>query len=59
VNDADWHGERALIIAAQEGAHDAFGELVRRQQAHLRGFAARDVQDSGDVYDLMANRPSL
>lgn len=45
--------ERALIIAAQEGDHDAFGELVRRYQAQLRGYAARDVQDSGDVYDLV------
>jgi len=45
--------ERALIIAAQQGDHDAFGELVRRYQAQLRGFAARDVQDSQDVYDLV------
>jgi RNA polymerase sigma-70 factor (ECF subfamily) len=45
--------ERATIIAAQQGDHDAFGELVRRYQAQLRGFAARDVQDSQDVYDLV------
>jgi RNA polymerase sigma-70 factor (ECF subfamily) len=45
--------ERALIIAAQKGDHEAFGELVRRHQAMLRGFAARDVQDSQDVYDLV------
>jgi RNA polymerase sigma-70 factor (ECF subfamily) len=45
--------ERALIIAAQQGDHEAFGELVRRHQAMLRGFAARDVQDSQDVYDLV------
>src|SRR6188768_2820529 len=45
--------ERALIIAAQQGDHEAFGELVRRYQAQLRGFAARDVPDSQDVYDLV------
>lgn len=45
--------ERALIIAAQQGNHEAFGELVRRYQAQLRGFAARDVQDSQDVYDIV------
>lgn len=45
--------ERTAIIAAQQGDHEAFGELVRRYQAQLRGFAARDVQDSQDVYDLV------
>lgn len=45
--------ERAAIIAAQQGDHEAFGDLVRRYQAQLRGFAARDVQDGQDVYDLV------
>lgn len=45
--------ERAIIIAAQRGDHEAFGELVRRYQARLRGFAARDVENSHDVYDLV------
>ena len=45
--------ERDLIIAAQRGSHDAFGELVRRYQARLRSFAARDVENAHDVYDLV------
>ena len=45
--------EREIIIQAQRGDHEAFGELVRRYQARLRGFAARDVENSQDVYDLV------
>lgn len=45
--------EREIILKAQRGDHEAFGELVRRYQARLRGFAARDVENSHDVYDLV------
>jgi RNA polymerase sigma-70 factor (ECF subfamily) len=45
--------ERDIILRAQRGDHEAFGELVHLYQARLRSFAARDVESSHDVYDLV------
>ena len=45
--------ERELLRAAQAGDREAFGELVRLYQARLRAFAARYVDRSEDVFDLV------
>lgn len=44
--------ERRWIRQTQEGDHQAFNQLVRLHQAHLRAFAARSVLSSDDVYDI-------
>jgi RNA polymerase sigma-70 factor (ECF subfamily) len=45
--------EPDLIRCAQQGDDDAFGELVRRYQARLRGFASRYVDSSHDVFEIV------
>jgi RNA polymerase sigma-70 factor (ECF subfamily) len=45
--------ERAIIMRARAGDREAFGELVRRYQAHLRAYVARRVESSQDVYDIV------
>ena len=45
--------ERGLVLRTRAGEIDAFGELVLRHQARLRAFAAKYVDSSDDVYDLV------
>jgi len=45
--EAEW------IRRAQNGEHEAFGQIVRIHQARLRAFAARYVTSSDDVYDIV------
>ena len=45
--------DRELLERAQSGDDEAFGLLVQVHQAKLRGFAARYLDDSNDVYDIV------
>ena len=45
--------ERDLVLKAQKGDRDAFGEIVRLYQARLRAFVARSVNRSEDVFDIV------
>lgn len=45
--------ERELILEAQRGDREAFGEIVRLYQARLRAFAARSVHRPEDVFDIV------
>lgn len=45
--------ERELILRTRAGNIDAFGELVLQHQGRLRAFAAKYVDSSDDVYDLV------
>jgi len=45
--------EAEVVVRAKAGSVDAFGELVRRHQARLRGFAARYLSNPDDVFDLV------
>jgi RNA polymerase sigma-70 factor, ECF subfamily len=45
--------ETRLLAAARNGDDEAYGELVRRYQGRLRGFAARYIHDSDEIYDLV------
>ena len=45
--------ERELVLKAQKGDRDAFGELVRLYQARLRAFVARSVHRAEDVFDIV------
>ena len=42
-----------LIVASKDGNDAAFGELVRRYQARLRGYASQYVNDSHDTFELV------
>lgn len=45
--------ERALLERARRGDHEAFGEVVLRYQASLRGYAARFIVSPEDVFDVV------
>ena len=45
--------ERELILRAQRGEREAFGEIVRLYQARLRAFVARSVHRPEDVFDIV------
>lgn len=45
--------ERELVLRAQKGDRDAFGEIVRLYQARLRAFVARSVHRAEDVFDIV------
>jgi len=45
--------ERELILRAQKGDREAFGEIVRLYQARLRSFVARSVHRAEDVFDIV------
>ena len=45
--------ERELVLKAQKGDREAFGEIVRLYQARLRAFVARSVSRSEDVFDIV------
>src|SRR5438128_2372497 len=45
--------ERDLVLMAQKGDREAFGEIVRLYQARLRAFVARTVHRAEDVFDIV------
>ncbi len=45
--------ESELICQAQAGNEEAFGEIVRRYQGRLRGYAARYVGNAHDAFELV------
>ena len=42
-----------LIVASKEGEDEAFGELVRRYQGRLRGYASQYISDSHETFELV------
>ena len=45
--------ERELVLKAQRGDREAFGQIVKLYQARVRAFVARSVHRAEDVFDIV------